>query len=120
MTNEKVVKHEWGYELNFTDSKEYCGKILAFGKEGSKTNLFFQKTKDKTWFVNAGAFIVRWIDPVNASLLSKELKEGETYHVPALQCAQLESLIPNSSVTEVSNYADRNDEQHVIKGQNIS
>lgn len=117
--NDKVVKHDWGYELTFTDSQEYCGKILAFGAEGSKTNMFFQKTKDKTWFINAGKFVLRWIDTDTASLMSKEIGEGETYHVPALHCVQLEALIPNSSLTEVSTFAGREDESHIIKGQNI-
>lgn len=120
MTNNKNVKqHNWGYELIFTDSDKYCGSLLAFSEERSKTNLFFQKEKDKTWFVNSGKFIVRWIDEKNASLMSRELGEGETYHVPPLKCIQLESLTPNASITQVSNAVSDDDEHHIIKGQNI-
>ena len=119
MINKNVKKYDWGYELTFTNSEKYCGSILAFGSEGSKTNMFFQKEKDKTWFVNAGKFILRYIDPKNASLMQKELSEGETYHVPPLQSIQLEALIPNSSITQVSNTVGEDDEYHIIKGQNI-
>lgn len=114
-----VIKHEWGYELIFTDSQTYSGKILAFDKEGSKTNMFFQKEKDKTWFINSGKFLLRWIDSKTASLMQKELTEGETHHVPPLQCVQLEALIPQASITEVSNFTDADDEYHIIKGNNI-
>jgi len=114
--NHGVIEKGWGYELIWATTDQYCGKILVFANEGSKFSMHFHREKDETWFVNSGKFKVKWIDTSAAILYEKELKEGDTWHNPPLQPHQLEALIPNSSVTEVSTADSIEDNYRVIPG----
>jgi len=111
----KITKG-WGYEIIWATNDQYCGKILVFEKIGSKCSLHFHKAKDETWFVNNGKFIVRWIDTKDAKLYQKELTEGQTWHNPPLQPHQLEALMDNSSITEVSTADSIEDNYRIIPG----
>ena len=99
---EGKVPKGWGYELIWATNDKYCGKIMVFEKQGAKFSMHFHKEKDETWFVNAGKFLLRYIDTQEAKLYTKELNPGDTWHNPPLMPHQLEALEPNSSVTEVS------------------
>ena len=92
----------WGYEIIWATNDKYCGKIMVFEKVGAKFSMHFHKEKDETWFVNAGQFLVRWIDTATAELHEKILKEGETWHNPPLQPHQLQALVADSMIFEVS------------------
>jgi len=113
---EGFVEKGWGYELIWATNDKYCGKIMVFSREGAKFSMHFHREKDETWFVNSGKFIVRWIDTETATLYSKELNEGETWHNPPLQPHQLEALVANSSITEVSTPDSVEDNYRVIPG----
>jgi len=78
--------------------------------------MHFHKNKDETWFVNFGKFKVKWIDTTTATLYEKILNEGDTWHNPPLQPHQLEALIPNSSISEVSTADDPDDNYRVLPG----
>jgi mannose-6-phosphate isomerase-like protein (cupin superfamily) len=110
------VDKGWGYEVIWATNDKYCGKIMVFKETGSKFSMHFHKEKDETWFVNSGAFKVRWIDTKEAKLYEKELKEGDTWHNPPLQPHQLEALVPMSSVTEVSTADSVEDNYRIIPG----
>ena len=97
-----AIKKGWGYELIFATNDMYCGKIIVFEKAGAKTSMNFHKEKDKTWFINAGSFLLKTIETKSATLITKELKEGDAWHTPCLVPHQLEALEDNSSITEVS------------------
>ena len=97
-----AIKKGWGYELIFATNDLYCGKIIVFDKAGAKTSMNIHKEKDKTWFINSGSFLLRTIETKSATLITKELKEGDAWHTPALVPHQLEALEDNSSITEVS------------------
>ena len=97
-----AIKKGWGYELIFATNDLYCGKIIVFDKAGAKTSMNFHKEKDKTWFINSGSFLLRTIETKSATLITKELKEGDAWHTPSLVPHQLEALEDNSSITEVS------------------
>lgn len=116
-----VVKKGWGYELIWATTDKYCGKIMVFEKAGNKFSMHFHKEKDETWFVNSGKFLVRWIDTNNATLYSKELNEGDTWHNPPLQPHQLEALVDNCSISEVSTADSVEDNYRIIPGnsQNV-
>ncbi len=92
----------WGYELIWATTDKYCGKIMCFTKVGAKFSMHFHREKDETWFVNAGQFLVRWIDTKTAQLHEKILKEGDIWHNPPLQPHQLQALVPDSMIFEVS------------------
>jgi mannose-6-phosphate isomerase-like protein (cupin superfamily) len=113
---EGVVQKGWGYELIWATNEKYCGKIMVFEKVGAKFSMHFHREKDETWFVNNGKFIVRWIDTEKAQIFQKELNEGDTWHNPPLQPHQLEAVIANSSVTEVSTPDSVEDNYRIIPG----
>ena len=98
-----VKKQDWGFEILWTNSQNYCGKLLVFQEANKKTGFFFHKQKDKTWFVNSGKFLYKWIDTSDGKIYQSEIKEGDTYHVPQHKPCFLQSLVANSSITEVSN-----------------
>jgi mannose-6-phosphate isomerase-like protein (cupin superfamily) len=75
---------------------------MVFEKAGNKFSMHFHKEKDETWFVNSGKFLLRWIDTETATLYTQELSEGQTWRNPPLMPHQLEALVDNSSITEVS------------------
>ena len=106
MTNNKIIRHDWGYELNIAKKSDYSGKILVFERANSCTKLLLHKQKDKTWFVNAGSFKVMYIDYSNGSVKEVELKEGQTFNVLPMVPNKLTALQDNSSVTEMSNSGD--------------
>lgn len=113
---EGKVDKGWGYELIFATNDKYCGKIIVFEKAGAKTSMNFHKEKDKTWFVNNGKLLLRWIDTNTATLYSQELNPGEVWHNPPLQPHQLEALEDNSSITEVSTPDSVQDNFRIIPG----
>ena len=73
----------WGYEIIWANNDKYCGKILSFNTAGSKTSLHFHKERDKTWFINAGQFKVRFIDTQTTEIKEAVLKaENEFFSEP--------------------------------------
>lgn len=115
-----VVKKGWGYELIFATNDLYCGKIIVFEKAGAKTSMNFHKEKDKTWFINSGSFLLRTIETKTATLITKELKEGDAWHTPPLIPHQLEALEDNSSLTEVSTPDSVEDIHRISQGDTQS
>lgn len=113
---EGVVKKGWGYELIWASNDNYCGKILVFEKAGNKMSLHFHKDKDETWFINSGKFKLRYIDTADSTIYEKELNEGDTWHNPPLQPHQLEALVDNSSLTEVSTEDSVEDNYRIAPG----
>lgn len=113
---EGVIQKGWGYELIWANKETYCGKILVFQTTGNKTSMHFHKNKSKTWFINNGKFILRYIDTTTGTLMQKEMAEGDTWTVNPLMLCQLETLEDGSSVTEVSDFNDEADYFCVIQG----
>ena len=107
--NDNIIETDYGYEIVWANHKEYSGKILVFEKKDSSIPLHFHKTIHKTWFVNAGMFLVTWINTEDGIAYSKELPEGSSFHVPALMPVKLQSLSNNSAMAECSNINDRVD-----------
>lgn len=100
--SENIKNHTWGKEVIWTSNENYCGKILIFEKENLNTPLHFHKKTNKSWFVNAGKFLVTWIDTTDGKAYSKELPEGSVFEVPALLPVKLQSLESNSAIAECS------------------
>lgn len=104
-----IAKTEYGYEIVWANTNTYSGKILVFETAGAKLSLHFHQQRSKSWFVNAGKFRVQWVDTQDGKCYAKELSEGSTFYVPALLPVSLESIVPNSSMAEVSNNQIPND-----------
>ena len=113
---EGKVDKGWGYELIWATNELYCGKIMVFTKAGNKCSLHFHKINDESWFVNNGKFLVRWIDCKDAKIYQKELSEGQVWRNPPLQPHQLEALVDNSSITEVSTADSVEDNYRIVPG----
>mgnify|MGYP005693176187 FL=1 len=117
MRNKGFVEKGWGSEFKFATNDKYCGKFLNFVK-GAKFSMHYHAKKDESWFVNAGKFLLSWIDTKDATLYTKELNEGDTWrNIPFLP-HQVQCLTDNGSITEVSTADDPNDNYRIIKGDN--
>lgn len=92
----------YGYEITWADKETYCAKILIFEKAYAKFPLHFYKNKNRSWFVNAGKFNIRWIDTNEGKVYEQELLEGSVFDIPPLMPVLLESLTDNSSIAESS------------------
>jgi hypothetical protein len=97
------TKTDFGYEVIWASTNSYEARFLVFENVNSKTDIFLDKEIDKTWFVNAGKFKIRWIDTTTGQILEQEFSEGTTFHVEAMKPTQIICLQTNSSITEVSN-----------------
>ena len=93
---------------------------MVFENSGSKFSMHFHREKDETWFVNTGKFLLRWIDTNTAKLHEKVLNEGDIWHNPPLQPHQLESLVPNSIIFEVSTPDSVEDNYRIMPGDSQS
>jgi mannose-6-phosphate isomerase-like protein (cupin superfamily) len=113
---EGKVDKGWGYEIIWATNDKYCGKIMVFERPGAKMSMHFHREKEETWFVNAGTFLVRWIDTKTATLHEKSLKEGDVWHNPPLQPHQLEALVPDSMIFEVSTPDSVEDNYRIVPG----
>ena len=99
---DNLLEFDWGKELVWVKNKDYCGKILIFEKERKTIPFHFHREISKSWFVNAGKFLVSWIDTTDGKAYSKELPEGSVFHIPKLTPVKLESLVKNSAMAESS------------------
>lgn len=116
---EEQFKKDWGLEITWANEDSYAGKILVFEKQGNRTPFHFHKETKKTWFVNNGKFMVRWIDTADGKVYQQELSEGKVFTVQCLVPVSLESLSPGSSVIQSSNRNDTDDFYTIIPAQNI-
>jgi len=112
------TQKEWGFIINWATEDEYQGKILVFNKPNVKTDMSFHKESKKSWFVNSGSFLVRWIDTDSGEAFQKTLEEGAVFTINPLVPSNLECLSSSGSITQVSAGADSG-EFVVIKGDKV-
>ena len=109
---DNVKQHDWGYELVWTNTEEYCGKILYFAEENSKTPFYFNAETDKTFFVSAGSFKIRWISTNDGQIFETDINEGQVWHCPKLQPCSIQSLVPESSIHLAC--AGKKEDTHIV------
>lgn len=114
MRLEGFVQKGWGHELIWATNEKYCGKLLKFNK-GAKFSMHFHATKDETWYVLSGKFIVRHIDTNTASIHENELNVGNIWRNMPLLPHQLECL-EEGTIIEVSTPDSVEDNYRVMKG----
>lgn len=88
---EGFVKKGWGHELIWATTDKYCGKMLSFD-EGAKFSMHFHREKDESWYILSGEFLVRWINTLNADIITTKLVEGDTWHNEPLLPHQVECI----------------------------
>jgi mannose-6-phosphate isomerase-like protein (cupin superfamily) len=108
------VPKGWGSELIWVSNDKYCGKLLNFNS-GAKFSMHFHATKDETWYVLSGKFIVNCIDTSNAKQQSFELNEGSTWRNEPLFPHQLH-CIEAGTIIEVSTPDSVEDNYRVLPG----
>jgi len=74
----QTVLKPWGYEEIWALTEDYVGKYLYI-KDGHRLSRQYHKTKEETVRVLEGILTVEIGDAT--SFLSRQLKEGEVYHV---------------------------------------
>jgi len=100
---ESVTTTDFGYQLMWADTDDYNCKILIFNQPGDITPMHFHRDTNKSWFVNAGRFRIRWIDTTDGNLYEKDVVEGNVFHVPTLMPVSIESLSASATLAQVSN-----------------
>ena len=96
-----ATETNWGTEIIFASTEKYCGKLLIFKEVSAKTAIQFHKENEKSWFVNEGSFVVRWIDTISGIAKENVVKQGDVVEVPQLRPFQVEALLPNSIIFEI-------------------
>lgn len=114
---EGFIKTNWGYEITWSNTENYCGKIMVFEKAGSKFGMHFHKNKHESWFINSGKFFLRYINTQTGILTEKILSEGDTWHNPPLLPHQLEAMQADSAVFVVST-TDFEDDTYMLMPEN--
>lgn len=109
MEKNNIRRHLWGMEIIWADQADYKGKILVFEKEGFSTDMHMHKETDKSWFVNSGSVLVRYVDTNDGQTYEKSLNEGETFFVKALTPVMLQAKTAGASVSEVNNQKNVDD-----------
>ena len=118
MRLEGTVQKGWGSEYIFVTNDKYCGKFLNFNT-GAKFSMHFHREKEETWYVLSGKFLVYYIDTKNATMYSKELKPGDTWHNNPLVPHQL-VCGEQGTIIEVSTPDSVEDNYRVIPGDSQS
>ena len=78
--------------------------------------MHFHKEKEKTWFINSGQFVLRYIDTKTTELKLVNLKEGDVWKVDPLVPHQLVAMHPDSVIFEVSTSDSETDIYRVAPG----
>lgn len=111
--NDNVIQTDFGYEIEWAKFDNYGAKIIVFNKK-DKTPFWYNVKTKKTWFVNSGSFIFRWIDTSNGQIFQQEAKEGFVFTAkPFVPCA-IECVGPGS-LSEVNNGLHENDKHIVVQ-----
>ena len=106
---DNITKQDWGKEITWADRESHGCKIMLFETQGAKTPFYFNKTIEKTWFVNSGIFNVKWVDTADGKMYQQELKEGSVFFVETLKPCSLECKSSNGSITEANSGKAKDD-----------
>lgn len=110
----RIVEKGWGREEIWADELNYCGKNLVFW-EGARFSMHFHAVKDETWYVQSGAFTLRWIDTTTSRVNEKNLAPGDTWRNAPLVPHQL-ICREAGAVVEVSTHDDPDDNYRILPG----
>jgi mannose-6-phosphate isomerase len=68
------VDKPWGYELIWSLTEQYCGKIL-FVRAGQSLSLQFHREKDESWYVQSGRAELE-VGAVGEAVLHREVLQA--------------------------------------------
>lgn len=110
------VSKGWGYEVIWATTDSYCGKLLVFDREGAKFSMHFHRDKDESWYVNKGRFKLTLMDFSDGSMSEVILEEGDSWRNHTMVPHQLEALVADSVIFEVSTADSVEDNYRVFPG----
>lgn len=119
MENSNVEKTNYGYNLIWHNAKNYGAKILVFEKP-SNTDFVFHLATEKTWFVNSGVFIFKWIDTTSGNIFQQEFFEGNVFTAITTTPYSIECKSSSGSLSEVNTGFVEKDIFTVIKKEILS
>lgn len=93
------VDKPWGYELIFSHTDKYAGKIL-FVKKGCKLSLQYHRKKDESLYIQSGSLKLHLGEDKN-SLTACSLQSGQCIRIEPLKHHRIEAL-EDSFIFEVS------------------
>jgi mannose-6-phosphate isomerase len=96
---EKVEK-PWGYELIWSKTEHYAGKIL-FVRAGESLSLQFHKVKDEAWYVLSGRAELELGAPGERVLNSEIVGAGAAFHFPPGTVHRV-TAVEDTTILEVS------------------
>lgn len=111
------VQKDWGYEIWFANTPDYCGKLLHFNA-GHACSWHYHKIKEETFYLASGRLELHygWEDgrgPEVAKVI--ELNVGDSFHVPVGLRHQMVAL-EDSDLIEYSTHHEDSDSIRVEKG----
>lgn len=109
-----LVEKGWGSEFIFATTDQYCGKLLNF-KVGTQFSMHFHATKDESWYILSGRFLVSYIDTNDARTYDRYLEIGETWHNPPLLPHRI-TCIEEGTIIEVSTPDSVEDNYRILPG----
>ena len=116
----EIVEKAWGREIIFAnyggEHVNYCGKLLIHDQAGSRGSMHFHMRKHETFYVQQGKFKIRWIDVTNAKINEEILEIGDTWTNEPGRPHQIEALVNNSIIIEVSTFHEDRDSYRIMKG----
>jgi mannose-6-phosphate isomerase len=96
---EKVEK-PWGYELIWSKTEHYAGKIL-FVRAGESLSLQFHKVKDEAWYVLSGRAELELGAPGERVLNSEVVGAGAAFRFPPGTVHRL-TAVEDTTILEAS------------------
>jgi hypothetical protein len=115
--NNNVIQTDFGYEIEWAKFDNYGAKIIVFSKK-DKTPFWYNVKTEKTWFVNSGSFIFRWIDTSDGQIYQNNSQEGSVFTAKPLVPCSIECTSANGGLSETNNGHYENDKFIVIKKEN--
>jgi mannose-6-phosphate isomerase len=94
------VEKPWGYELIWSKTDSYAGKIL-FVKAGESLSLQFHKVKDEAWYVLSGRAELELGGPGERVLNTEVIAGGAAFHFPPGTVHRL-TAVEDTTIIEVS------------------
>jgi len=94
------VEKPWGYELIWSKTASYAGKIL-FVKAGESLSLQFHKVKDEAWYVLSGRAELELGGPGERVLNTEVIAGGAAFHFPPGTVHRL-TAVEDTTIIEVS------------------
>ena len=97
----KIIKKTWGHEEIIVNNDNYCGKLLVFNPN-CNASLHFHIVKHETFYVSAGKFTLKYINPETAESSIRTLNVGDIVIIKPGLCHQLFAGEDGGTIIEFS------------------